>query len=117
MVLNDALAEHPKLLRAAEKVGLAEALALYVASIGYARRNLTDGFVPYGFVQNSSIGSDPQVVARALCGRTVRLFHRAPGGYVIHDYLEHNENAKEVKEIRAKNRARMAAWRKGKNGS
>ena len=116
MVLNDALPEHPKLLRAAAKVGLAEALALYVVSIGYARRHLTDGFIPDTFVQTSAIGSDPQAVARAFCARSVRLFHRTRGGYVIHDYLQHNETAENVKEIRGKNRERMAAWRARKNG-
>lgn len=119
MVLNDNLPQHPKILRAGAKLGrlgTAQALSLYVAAIAYARKHLTDGFIPDEFVRSCGLVQEPQAVTKVFCSPAVRLFHRTEGGFKIHDYFAQpaNKRAAEVREDREKDRVRMASWRKKK---
>lgn len=116
--IDDRLPTHPKIYKAGALLGEngpACALALFVAAIGYARKHLTDGFVPEGFISSCGLIQTPQATANALSSRGVRLFHRVPGGYRIHDYFDWNHKASAVKELRTKERDRKRAQRAGKS--
>ena len=114
MKLADTIATHPKILRAGAllgtKDGTAQALALYVAGLGYACHFLTNGFIPDSFVATSGINRS-EFIAQTLAHRGVKLWHRVRGGYRIHDFFDWNDKASELKEKRAKTRARVAAFR------
>lgn len=114
MLLDD-LPSHPKILRAGEALGphgVARVLALYVSAIGYARTHMTDGFVPNFFLGSKSNARAAEVMSWSSVG----LFRRVRGGYQIHDFHDFNRSANEEKDFRAKERARVAAWREKQNG-
>ena len=115
MYLTDDLPSHPKILRAGGLLGTHgadRALALYVAAIAYARKHMTDGFLPDAFVVNSR----GEKVAKALSDSGINLFRRVRGGYVIHDFHDYNRSAKEEKDFRRKERERVATWRAKQQG-
>lgn len=116
--LDDKLPMHPKILKAGEMLGPnggAQVLALYVSGLSYAREHLTDGFIPAKYVESISLLSRPYLVARVMTSRAIRLWHKVPGGYRIHDYHDWNKTAFEVKEMREKERVKKAAQRAGKS--
>ena len=117
--VDEKLFSHPKIYRAGARLGpngAAQALALFIAGLSYAREHLTDGFVPRDFVRSCGLVSTPQVVAQALSSRSVRLWHRIPGGYQIHDYHHWNKKASEIKQKREQERIKKAAQRAARNG-
>lgn len=119
LYIDDKLPRHPKIFRAGERLGPnggAQALALFLDGLSYAREHLTDGFVPDKFVASCGLIQTPQVVAHVLCSRTVRLWHRTRGGYQIHDYHDWNRKASDIKEKREKERLKKAAQRASGNG-
>ena len=72
---------------------------LWVCGIAYSQEGLTDGFIakeslPYLGVKNSAQLATHLVKAG--------LWDEVPGGWQIHDYLEHNRSAAQVGEIKAK---------------
>jgi hypothetical protein len=115
VILRDTITHHRKFLLAGQLIGgvggAARALALWVAAIGYAREQLTNGFVDDEFIRKFSLDTEAEIVARALSSARVRLFHKAKGGYLVHDYVEHNGDAAKLRYQRqlAKNRKRR--WR------
>lgn len=85
----------------------------------YAREHETDGFVPGWFVDDQ-VKESPrhrrQLVAELLKPRPPHgrpLFEEAEGGYLIHDYLDVNESAEEIRERRGKERTRKRGQRLG----
>ena len=119
LYVDDRLPTHPKLFKAGAMLGPnggAQALALFVAGLAYAREHLTDGYLPDTFVASCGLVQTPQVVARALSSRAVRLWHTTRGGYLIHDYHDWNQKASAVKEKREAERKKKAAQRAGRNG-
>lgn len=116
--LDDRLPTHPKILRAGALLGnrTGDAFLLYVVGISYARNQLTNGFLPDTFVTSCGLVATPQAVANALSNRGVRLWRKVRGGYQIHDYLDFNPKASEVKRKRAQDRKRKALERAASNG-
>jgi hypothetical protein len=117
LYVDDKLPRHPKIFRAGRIIGdhgAAQALALYLDGLSYAREHLTDGFLPDAYVRRSPLVSAPELVANALASRAVRLWHKTKGGYRIHDYHHWNQKAKDIKEKREKKRIQKAAERAGK---
>ena len=115
MYLTDDLPSHPKILRAGAKLGdhgIDLALAVYIASIAYARKHATDGFIPRAFL----IDRWGKKMANAITAKSIGLFSRVRGGYQIHDFHDYNRTAKETKQIRAQTRDRVAKWRAKRNG-
>jgi hypothetical protein len=116
MRLADTVATHPKFLKAGQLIGTpsgrAEALALYVAAVGYARHFMTDGRVPSDFISGCGLGADPERTAKVLASKAVRLWHPVPGGYRIHDFHDWNDNAREIKQKRQAEAARVRDYRK-----
>lgn len=120
MVLTDNIAQHPKIVRAGEMLGSegrAKALAVYVAAIGYSRFFLTDGFIPDAWLRSCGVVRSVSEIAKVLANPHVRLFHRTRGGYHIHDFHVINEKASAIKEKRAKEQARLKAYRARKKGN
>jgi hypothetical protein len=119
LYLDDRLPTHPKIIRAGELLGTggaSRALHLYLLGLSYARANLTDGFLPSGFVLSCGVVSNSSLCAKALSARGIGLWRKVHGGYVIHDYHDFNPKAVTVKEKREKDRRRKAAERAGRNG-
>lgn len=116
--LDEDLATHPKIYRAGallngDPQGSAMALALYVHGLSYAKKYATDGFLPDLFLDRSAIVSPAKPVAEALANPSVNLWERVDGGYRIHDYLDWNDKASDIKRKRAKDRRRKRIERAG----
>lgn len=131
MNLVNGLYWHPKILKAVTMLkGQAshnDIFTFHVLGLSYASHHLTDGFIPQEAVESlwknrqsevspeqngSKSGANlPQVIASVLSSRQVRLWHRRPGGWAIHDYLKHNLSAAELKSKKERERQRQRAWR------
>lgn len=116
--LHDGLPDHMKIAA----VG-GEAAWLYVCGLCYASRQLTDGVIPVRLVGRMTDLSNNEALASRLL--EANLWHTAQHEckscpqavgdvYVIHDYLEHQRSADEVRELSEK---RSAAGRKGGRAS
>jgi hypothetical protein len=105
--LDDHFFMHPKIMT----VGPAAAW-LWVASIGYANANLTDGFIPAGALP--MIAMTHRNKASELASKLVaaRLWEKqSNAGYFIHDYKDWNPSASEVLAKRKENSDRVQAYR------
>lgn len=103
------LAEHPKMEQAIGDAGIA-AFYLYVAALGYAKKQMTDGFIPR--TQATKLLAVARVPLPKVAGALVAagLWEHAEGGFTVHNYLRWNNSAEHINGVRA---ARSAA---GKNG-
>lgn len=104
--LDDGYRENPKIELLVDRAGL-EGIGLHVSLMLYAARNLTDGYVPRIAAARAVVGSSPATLAALL---ELGLLHEVEGGYAIHDYLDFNPSASQV---RATTAARSAAGRRG----
>lgn len=105
VLLDDQIAQHPKVLRAG-----AEAAWLWAVSIAYCSRQLTDGAVPTEALE--TLGRFKTSTAKlAATLVSVRLFDADGANYRVHDYLEHNPTKAMVLERRRKAAERKAASR------
>jgi hypothetical protein len=94
---DDRLGDHPKVMALDEK--LLPAMGLWVLCGVYCSKHLTDGFVPRKVVR--MYGGER--LAKEL--ETAGLFKTAPGGWILHDYLDWNPSKEQVLEVRAKRQA------------
>src|SRR5680860_207298 len=102
--LDDNFFRNPKVLEIS-----GEAKLLYVAGICYSGSSLTDGFIPKNAVR--SLAADADVSANSKRVKELLnagLWEENPRGYGIHDYLDHNTSADDVRKKReqARHRAR-----------
>lgn len=114
MYLDDKIIGHPKLIRAGQLVGrngVSRAFMLYVTGLVHARQYLTDGVLKDSLVTSYRFDKDPLRVALALCHNSVNLWHQEPGGYRIHDYLDYNKSAEQIKHQQQVTRDRVTRWR------
>lgn len=105
--LDDALIDHRKVFLAGEalgKNGAAVALGLYVVCLMWSNKHLTDGFVPFTTLKKFPHVDKPLVVADALT--RAGLFEKAPNGIKIHDFIDYNQPAADVKKKRQADRER-----------
>lgn len=103
--LDDGFYDNAKILR----VGLTAA-GLYVAGLSYAGRKLTNGFL--ADVAVTMLVGD---AGTTLPGRLIEagLWRPVEGGYQIHDYLDYNPSAAQVKAARNAAKSRMQRMRSG----
>ncbi len=127
--LDDAFLDNRKFLRAGPLAGY-----LHIAAIAWANRNLTDGVIPREqpprlaswHVVNHDL--DPEVVGNIGHEDAVKwasLVHRLlecglwverdDGDYEIHDYLDYQKSAQQIREEREKSAQRQERWRNKKN--
>lgn len=97
--VEDGFPEHPKAL----DLGLA-ATGLWLQALCYCSRQLTDGFVPSGFVRRAG-GQD---VAGDLVA--AGLWDETEGGWLIHDYAEYQRTRAQIADLSSK---RSAAGKQG----
>jgi hypothetical protein len=101
--LDDGFADHPKVAQAGPLAGW-----LYVKALVYCGRYLTDGFIPravaLGLVDWDTWGvqTDKPVLNAKLARALVELglWEEEAGGYRVHDYLDCNPSADEVRARR-----------------
>ena len=91
--MDDRFPEHPKAI----KVG-ALGRDLYVSGLCYSGRNLTDGFIPADAVRRLSELRNVNEIASRLV--EVVLWEVVDGGFQVHDYLDYNPSAQEVRSKR-----------------
>lgn len=83
---------HPKVRKAGT-----DAMALHVAALCYCNHYLTDGYLPSTVLPSLLLfehGQQPEDVARRLV--EAGMWEKAPGGYVIHDYLDYQPSRAEA---------------------
>lgn len=110
MKLEDTFAEHPKVELAGD-----QAAWMYVAGLLYAYRADTDGFVPSAKVAKLTGFSRPQKLAERLV--EVRLWEAVEDGFVIHDYLDHQQSSVEREQVRAASAERLRKHRAKNKGN
>ena len=114
--LDDALLDHAKILKAGAlfgRDGAAKALGFYLAGLLYTQKHLTNGFLSTEVVRQLRVMDRPLDAARTMVA--VNLWERAPGGYRIHDFHDHNPKAEDVK--RHLKHIRQVRRRAGLNGA
>lgn len=116
--LDDQLPTHPKMAEAGTLAQL-----LYLNSLAYSSRYLTDGFIPIAVVRqlvtwDFEPAPDNYTLAQRLvdakAGREFGLWEVVDGGYLIHDYLEYNPSREQVLAEREKAKKRVTEAREAK---
>lgn len=123
--LDDSLYDHPKLGELPADPAAADALldtlpgedlvrlcalGLWVRSISWCNRYLTDGEVPRRQVLR--LGGS-LALADALVD--AKLFEKTATGYAVHDFLAFNDSRADILERRRKEAERKAEWRRRKD--
>lgn len=98
--LDDSFDTHPKILAAGN-----EAIGLYVRCGTYAARHLTDGFIRHDVAMLYGTKTLADTLVHA------GLWHRARGGWTIHDYLDYNPSREAVENDRKAKAERQKRWR------
>jgi len=102
--LDDNFADHPKVIHLSDS-----AFRLYIESLCYANRQLTDGFIPNAVYTKLSKNDDAQFLIEA------GLWLEEPKGFRIRSYDEYQPTRKKVEQKRneAKERLKRHRERKG----
>jgi hypothetical protein len=97
--LDDSLFDHAKISEAGrlidKRVGRAIALGFYTASILWASKHLTNGYLSEAVLEGFPHVDEPLAIADAFT--QVGLFERENGGFRIHDYTDWNPSAQAMK--------------------
>ena len=103
--IDDQFSEHPKVIQAGPLASW-----LYVRGLCYSAKYLTDGFISDAVAKQLSLFGENQIDIRQILV-DCRLWDLVDGGYVIHDYLDYNPTAEQVRAERdiAKRRFAMNA--------
>lgn len=111
--LDDGFFRHPKVIRAGR-----DARDLNMAAWCYSSSTLTDGLIETAVLPQLAADAgvrNPKRLANRLVD--VGLWEVAPGGYVIHDYLQYNPSREQVLKQRAETAARVGGWRNKARGN
>ena len=121
--IDDAALSHPKIARAG-----VDGFALWMGSLAYANRHVTDGFIPSDclslLVPSSWKLGDARLSLIAARLVTLALWHSADSGWLIHDYADYQEQALKVnvtdrreRDAERKRQQRTREKRRGSDGS
>jgi hypothetical protein len=100
--VSNSLPAHPKILIAGDR-----AAWLFVCGLCYCNEHLTDGYIAKATLPVAAPGiKGPERLAKVLV--EVGLWELAEGGWQIHDYTEFQRSARQVKDVRRKDRERKA---------
>lgn len=119
--INDKANSDPKLLALSNG-----AWRLFFAGNAYANDALSDGFIPDYVVATFGLRSDrrpaepaspadvrrwiDELLAVLVVGKGP-LWHRAPGGFMVHDYFDWNDTREVILAERVRGADRVARWR------
>lgn len=106
--IDDRVIDHQKLEDAGDELGkngYVVALGALAWGVVYCAKSLSDGFLPERALRRYKV---PRNVADAMV--KAGLWEISDGGYRVHDYLEWNPTAAEVKEKQAWDRERKALY-------
>lgn len=106
--LDDKFPDHPKVTEAGPL-----AAWLHVCGMAFCSRYLTDGFIPARQVSRLADLDNADDLVKTLV--RVGLWEEADGGFRVHDFLEYNPSAEQVKRKRAAAAKRQADWRARQN--
>lgn len=67
---------------------------LWLCGLAYCQEGLTDGFIPHEALDYLGVKNAKNLAARLV---EARLWDVVSGGWMIHDYLEHNKSAAQIK--------------------
>lgn len=102
--LDDTFTDHPKVLAVGD-----EAAWLYVAGLCHCSRHLTDGFIAEAVLGRlTGLPAPAEMAARLV---THGLWDTTTGGWLVHDYAEHQRTRAEVEAEREKGKQRAARSR------
>lgn len=101
---------HPKTIAAGTT-----AVGLLVKAITYSNHYLTDGLIPLNIMPMLAPDIDYKAAAEKLV--EVGYFTETEKGYQIHDFLEYNPSAEQVRAQREKDKARKSGWREEHRGA
>lgn len=74
---------------------------LWLCGMGYCQDGLTDGFIPFEAIDYLGIkGNTARKLKVTLVA--VGLWEEVPGGWRVHDYLEHNKSAEMIRLTRGR---------------
>lgn len=110
--LDDQFFAHPKIVNLDK-----DAKLLYLAGLTYCAQHLTDGLISAGGLRIvlAMVEAKRQAVTALV---TAGLWDSAPdGAYQVHDYLEYNPSAEQVKHDRHLAAQRQAEWRERKGAA
>jgi hypothetical protein len=110
--LDDQFFAHPKIVNLDK-----DAKLLYLAGLTYCAGQLTDGLISAGGLRVvlALVEARRQAVTALV---TAGLWEAAEGGaYQVHDYLEYNPSADQVKHDRQQAAQRQAEWRERKGAA
>ena len=111
--MDDAMGEHRKTRRLLKAGGL-DAFGLHSLAILNCARYLTDGFVEEEFVEETLDAAKVRGKARDRITdklEEIGQWIACPGGWMIHDYLDHNPSRADVEARRAADAERKARGR------
>jgi hypothetical protein len=104
--VDDGFHDHPKVLTAGNA-----AIGLWTRCGSYASKQSTNGFIPNAIAH--AYGT--KTVIEKLVGSG--LWIRVDGGYQMHDFLDYNPTADQVKADRRAAAERQAKWRESRRES
>ncbi|MBP6833050.1 MAG: hypothetical protein KA978_19840, partial [Deltaproteobacteria bacterium] len=99
--IDDGFYDHPKVLVAGE-----EAANLYLRGLVWCCKHLTDGAIPREALRTLTGRRDAAALAVKLVASG--LWEAREGGWAVHDFLDHNPTAAEVKARRSELSAKRA---------
>ena len=102
--IDDQFPDHPKVVEAGPLASW-----LHVCGMAYCARYLTDGFIPGGQIRKLADVDNASDLAAKLV--QAGLWETVDGGFVVHDYLDYNPSAEEVKAKRRAGAKRQEEWR------
>lgn len=106
----NSLPAHPKTLAANAGMPCSPGW-LYVCGLCYSNEHLTDGFIPTHVLGALAPGTTKCVAAVKRLVESAQ-WHVVDGGWLIHDYGEHQRSAGEIRDRRASDAERKASVRK-----
>jgi hypothetical protein len=110
--LEDNFAHHPKIMALSDR-----AFRLHLSALCHCAEFSTDGYVDKGIERaiRGRLAGDSRARTRHLNELVAGgLWAPVNGGYLIHDYLDYNPSAAEVKAKREQAAERQRRFREGK---
>lgn len=74
---------------------------LWICGLSYCQEGLTDGFIPFESVAFLGVKTPKPLVTRLV---RAGLWDVCEGGWRVHDYLDHNRTATEVRRVQGERR-------------